>query len=254
MSVSGPVEDFVEEAKRLVSEAEKRGIILRVMGAVAVRIHCERYGHLLETMKRELSDIDFMSYSKFRNVLPDFFKEMGYTPRERIILLYGTKRHIYDDFKHKRFVDVFFDVLDMCHLIDFRGRLELDSPTITLADIVLEKMQIVKINEKDIKDVIVLLREHDLGGGRDQVDIAYIADILSKDWGFYYTVTTNLKKVKAFLPKYEALTDEDREDVAGKIDAMLDEIERHPKTLKWKMRARIGTKKKWYKEVEEVVR
>jgi len=152
-------------------------------------------------------------------------------------------------------VDVFFDKLEMCHTIDFRNRLRLDKPTITLADMLLEKMQIVKINEKDIIDTIVLLRAHDIGeNDKDKVNIKYVSKLLSNDWGFYYTVTMNLKKVKELCKKYNVLSNEDMKDVTSKIDRILEKIEKEPKSMKWKMRAKIGPSKKWYKEVEEVIR
>ena len=76
--------------------------------------------------------------------------------------------------------------------------------------------------------------------------------MLSKDWGFYYTVTTNLKKTDRYVDKCEGLTDDDRKDIKSKIAELLDRIEKAPKSTGWKMRASIGAKKKWYRDVEEV--
>jgi hypothetical protein len=47
--------------------------------------------------------------------------------------------------------------------------------------------------------VIVLLLEHGIGTDRECIDgecidAEYIATNLQNDWGFYYTVTTNLDK------------------------------------------------------------
>ena len=143
----------------------------------------------------------------------------------------------------------------MCHKIDFRKRLLIDYPTISLADLLLEKLQIVEINEKDVKDVIVLLSDHKIGDKdeKETINIEYIADLLSKDWGFYYTVTTNLNKIKKLVDSYtQVLTQNKVEDVKNKIDITLDRIEKKPKSMGWKMRAKIGTKTKWYKEVEEI--
>ena len=250
--------DFTQEAIRVVKLAEKRGITLRVMGACAVKLHCPKCEYLHEQMGRELTDIDFVSYSRFESDIEKFFKDLGYKPREYVFKYWARAtalgRHIYDDEKNRRAVDVFFDKLQMCHTIDFRGRLELDDPTITLADILLEKMQIVRLNEKDVKDTIVLLREHKVGDNdTETVNGKYIARLLSKDWGFYYTVTTNLNRVRDFSKRYKALNDEDHNDVSAKIDALIQVIEKEPKSLGWKMRAKIGTRKKWYTEVEEAV-
>lgn len=247
---------FVEEAYRIIEIAKKKGIVFRLIGAIAVKHHSPKYRYLYDEMERELTDIDYMTYSKFREGMRKFFKDLGYEPiNPRFFALYGKKRQIYWSDEKGWQIDIFFDELDMCHKVDFRNRLELDNPTITLTDILLEKMQIVEINPKDIKDTIIMLLEHDIGEIEEEtVNMNYISKLLSKDWGYYYTVTTNLKKVKSFLGEYKALTDENKEVVAERIDKMLKKIEDEPKSLKWKMRAKIGTKKKWYKEVEEVGR
>jgi len=119
----------------------------------------------------------------------------------------------------------------------------------------LEKMQIVQINEKDIIDTIMLLREHGVNGDSPEaVDVQYLARLLSNDWGFYHTVTTNLQKIQDTLSKYAELSAEDRNDIIEKIQKVLKAVEDHPKTLSWKLRAKVGTKNKWYRDVEEVNR
>jgi len=116
-------------------------------------------------------------------------------------------------------------------------------------------MQIVKINEKDIIDTIMLFREHSVGiGDPEKIDSAYLSRILGNDWGFHHTVTTNLIVVQNRLDHYSELSEEDRQDVKSKIQGLLKTLENQPKTLAWKIRARVGTKTKWYKDVEEVSR
>lgn len=258
MNKNVPLADFLEEAKRVIKKADEQKIVLRLMGAAAVRMHCPKHLHLHKLLGRELTDLDFMGYSKDFQKVKALFEELGYKQRKAgyalAVSVYG-ERFFFDDVVNNRVADVFFDKLRMCHTIDFKGRLEVDYPTIPLAELLLEKMQIVKINEKDIKDTIVLLREHDIGGGdKEMMNVEYIAKILSDDWGFYYTVTTNLNKVKHFLNHFTVLKEEDRKDVASKIDEILKMIEAKPKSLRWKMRAKIGTRKKWYEEVEESIR
>lgn len=250
--------DLMDEAMRIIKDGEEKGITLRLMGGCAIRAHCSKFRHLLDEMKRKLPDIDIMSYSKFSPQVKKLFTELGYTPDQEVIAYYAFfkgGRHIYYDKERNITVDVLFDTLAMCHTIDFRGRLELDYPTISLADILLHKMQIVELNEKDVIDTIVVLREHNVGEGKKEtINAKYIANILSKDWGFYYTVTTNLNEVKNLLGRYDILTAEDCSDVTDKINEILAKIEKEPKTLKWKMREKIGTRIKWYQEVEEVKR
>jgi hypothetical protein len=241
---------YVNEALKLVQEAEKRGIDLRVLGAVAFRIHCPEFIKLVDAMNRPLTDLDFIGYRKQRSDTIKMFKELGYTlDKEMLILGERLKFHSPSNGPD---IDVFLDELRMSHTLVFKDRLKLDSPTIPLVDLLLEKMQIVQINEKDIKDTIVLLREHAVGNGEPQtIDSEHLSKLLSNDWGFYYTVTTNLKKVTEFLPVYTALSEDDRKDVSSKVSALIEKIESAPKSAKWKMRATVGTKKKWYEDVEE---
>lgn len=247
-----PISNLVEEASHLISEAKERDITLRILGAAAIYTHCPRFNYLYERLDRRLSDIDFVSYSRFNYKIESFFKEMGYVGRNRFNTIYGRTRLIFDDTANSRYVDVFFDELHMSHTVGFSGRLELDYPTITLADLFLEKMQIANLNEKDIKDTIVMLREHDVGREeRESVNVEYIAKQLADDWGYWFDVSRNIQKTKENIASNPKLSDEERQEVLRKLETLNRFIESEPKTVKWKMRARLGNKKKWYRDVEE---
>jgi hypothetical protein len=249
---------FVNEALKLIEDAEKVGISLRVMGAIAVYLHSKDFKELWHRLDRlsgkKFTDIDFMCCGSTRSRVLSFFESKGYSYNKSQATIYGSKRLIFIG-NTIPMVDVFFNKLEMCHTINFEKRLTVDYPTIPLAELLLEKLQIVKINEKDIKDAILLIRAHDLGeSDNDLINAKYIAKLLSQDWGFYYTATTNLKKIKNFLPKYHVLTDADRQDIFAKTNKLIDIIEKEPKSTSWKIRAKIGPFKKWYREVEEAVR
>jgi hypothetical protein len=245
------------EARRVSDEAKKNGITIRLMGATAIATHCPTYARLFIDKDRHLSDLDFMGYSKEFEKVEQTIRNLGYVQRKLGFAVSASargRRSIFDS-KRALTIDVFYDKLEMCHTIEFTSRLSLDDPTITLADLLLEKLQIVKINQKDIKDVIVLLREHQIGDTEiETINANYISDLLSREWGFYYTATTNLDKIKRSLSDYAVLADIDRKDISAKIDRLRDVIESKPKSMRWKMRARIGPSSKWYNEVEEVVR
>lgn len=247
---------FIDEAFRIIKAAEEKGIILRLIGAIAIRIHCPNYSYLLDKMNRKLTDIDFVAYGKFFDKIRKLFTELGYREDFMITRLFGTNRLLfYNENPPYNHTDIFLDKLEFNHTINFRGRLELEKYTIPLAELLLEKMQIVKINEKDIIDTIVLIREHEIGeSDKECINAKYIAKILANDWGFWKTVTDNLKFIKKYMQKYDMLTSEDIEDVSTKIDKILEYIDKEPKTMKWKWRAKIGTKVKWYREVEELSR
>jgi len=253
-------QDFINSATRIVDAAQADGIILRIMGAVAFRIHTPNLANLhkrlnrLNSTKEEFTDLDLVTYGKFSPRLEAFFTAMGYPADEhaKYQIHVWAQRHFYHDPKGILKIDVFFDRLEMSHDIDFKNRLEMDYPTIPLAELLLEKMQIVMINEKDIKDAIILLLGHDVGeDDKDHINAKYVAALLAEDWGLWYTTTMNLDKVKLFASKYDQLSDDEKTDTAKKIDALRRYIDEFPKGLKWKMRAKIGTSRKWYRDVEE---
>jgi hypothetical protein len=250
--------DFARDATNIVDEAKNASLTLRVMGATAFRIHCPSNLRVHDALGRTLSDLDFVSYSSDEERIERLFTGLlGYQPVRAALTpgLFAGRCMFVDKSGVRPHVDVFLDRLEMNHIIDFKGRLERDYPTIPLAELLLEKAQIVKINEKDIKDLIVLLLEHDVGEGDEEtINMQRIVGIMAGDWPFYYTTTMNLNKMKSLLPKYDVLTDEQRTHVASKIDKLLQAIENEPKSFKWKCRAMVGPSKKWYTEVEEVER
>jgi hypothetical protein len=163
-------------------------------------------------------------------------------------------RMIFDHAASGLHVDVFYDKLDFCHEISWKnGRLAVDTLTIPLAEMLLEKMQIVKINEKDIIDSIMLLLEHPLGDGDDEtINIKLIAELCADDWGLWRTTTMNLTKVGQLVNDYSQLEDKDKAHVKTQVDTALQRINDQPKSLAWRLRDRVGDRVKWYKDVDEV--
>jgi hypothetical protein len=246
--------EFVDEALNLVRDAEAKGIRLRILGSIAYRLQCPNNLHLFGDTKRVLTDVDFGAEKKQNRAIREFLIARGYQPDEGIYMASEGARHAYLHRTTGLNVDVFADELYFCHRIPFKDRLDLDSPTICTTDLLLEKMQIVEINLKDLKDTMVLLLEHPIGdssAGRESIDDRYIVDIMARDWGFYHTFTTNLRKVVDFLPQMPALGDAGAAVIRGRIDDLLRRIEAAPKTMKWNLRAKIGPRMRWYQEVSE---
>lgn len=243
----------MKEVHRIAEAAQKKGIHLRVMGALAIRIHSANSQDLAKSLKREFTDIDFVGYWNENEKVQELFKELGYVQREMGFGTMFLTRHVFYDKPNKRLAEVFYDQLKMCHTVDFRGRLDIDFPTVPLPDLLLTKLQIVNLTEKDTKDLILLFREHDVGSqSKETIDGNYIADILAKEWGFYNTATTNLNKILGFLPQFDVLSEKDRSIIKERVQKLQKAIESKPKSLSWKMRAKIGTKKKWYDDVEDM--
>jgi len=244
-----------DEANRIVEHANKKGVILRLLGSIAFRLHCPKYVHYLDIMERQLTDIDFASYSTERAKVEELLTELGYTTQSYVLVAAATLgRSLYwraDDKDIK--TDIFWDRLNMNHTIDFKGRLELDNPTIPLSELLQEKLQIVKLNMKDVKDTIVLLLEHEVAANSDDketIDLSSILRNVATDWGYYYTFSANLRKIRDILGEMDTISEKEKSIVNRRIEAMLEAFENVPKSLRWKMRARVGPSKKWYNEVE----
>lgn len=246
--------EFVDEALNLVRDAEAKGIRLRILGSIAYRLQCPNNLHLFQDTKRVLTDVDFGAEKKQNKAIREFLVARGYMPDEGIHMASEGARHAYLHRGTGLNVDVFADELYFCHRIPFKHRLELDSPTICTTDLLLEKMQIVEINLKDFKDTIVLMLEHSLSHqqpGKKSIDTGYIAEMMRQDWGFYHTFTTNLKRVHDYFVEFPSLQEDQQKLVRDRIDELLNVIEAAPKTLRWKMRSKIGTRQRWYQEVSE---
>jgi hypothetical protein len=137
------------------------------------------------------------------------FEKLGYAKRRATLSTAASERQIYFHPKGWFYVDVFFDKLLVAnHPIDFKGRLELDYPTITVTDMLLEKIQMWEaFSAKDLKDCLTAPKstQHKRKNQKESIDASYIAKLLAQDWGFWYTATTNLKKIKMFLMEIDRL-------------------------------------------------
>jgi hypothetical protein len=264
MSTTEPPDEIAQseavlaEAGELMQVAADRSLTVRLAGSIAVRAHSPAQAHLLEALgRRPYRDIDLMAYSRQKREIAALFEERGYVldPAIRLAQEFGIKRFVYEHpWSHVK-ADVFFDELVMAHTVDFAGRLELDAPTITVTDLLLTKLQIHEFTANDLIDSIVLLAEHEVGpAGPDTIDRDYIANVMRKDWGFYYTTQANLSKVADSLTDYAGLSASTVGTVRDRVAELRDVIERAPKTQRWKLRARVGNRVKWYEHVEEVNR
>jgi hypothetical protein len=244
--------EYVDRALELVEKARDQGIEFRILGSLAYRLHCPANLQLFEEMKRDLTDVDLAASGKQRKDARTFLESEGFEIDRDLLVATEGSRYAFTDPSSAMIVDVFFDELYFCHRIPLRDRLHLDYPTITPTDLLLEKMQIVEINPKDIKDSLVLLLEHPIDSSNsDGIDAPYMAKLLARDWGFYYTVTRNLEKLQPAVADYGGLGERGWEIVGKRVNELLQAIEEEPKTTKWKIRARIGPRKRWYQEVAE---
>jgi hypothetical protein len=258
------LEDPLAEALRIVAAADQRGLLVRLMGGMAVRAHSPEWTH--RTRRVEV-DLDFATRAKDRTAFYELLEAEGYTPDRQHNALFGRKQAYFVDAPRKRPVDVLVDTLEMCHRFDFADRLQYATPTLPLAELLLSKLQVVKINRKDVLDAMVLLAEHELGPddgetvhgqGYGRINLPRILEITSNDWGWWRTVTGNLDKLAQFIDTEMTPADLDvganpvRFDVREQVRALRQAIDEVPKSTRWKMRARVGERVSWYSLPEEV--
>ncbi len=243
---------------RLIAAASRLSLRLRVTGSVAIRMHSSEHAPLLDAMgRRRLRDIDFWGYAKEQKQLERLFLADEYVadPDMKRAHEWGVKRLIFEHPRTRIKIDVYMDELMMAHTIGFQGRLDLDYPTSDLTYLMLSKLQIHEITEGDLIDIIVLFSEHDFGSAdRERIDSANVVEIMRRDWGFCHTTLENLTKCEAALERYPILPTHVAQRVRIRIEALRDQIVSAPKTVRWKMRSRVGTRARWYEEIVDVDR
>lgn len=243
------------EATRLVEAAAAEPLILRITGSVAVHLHCQRQNSLMRQLgRRPFYDIDFWGRDRDHQKIDKFFAGQGYEADPAALGLreWGIKRQIFAHPETGIKIDVFMDSLVMAHTIGFVNRLEMHSPTVPLADLVLSKLQIHEMTANDLIDLTVLLSEHNFGtDAAGEIDLARLLEILCEDWGFWYTADLNLAALDESVQHIDL-----QPQVISRVRQQIQTLRLHmaeaPKSRKWRLRARVGTRKRWYEQVEEV--
>jgi hypothetical protein len=240
--------DVVAEGQRLLTRAQEDGVPLRLLGGVAIKLRAS--GELPAAFSRKYADLDFVTKKKAAGQASDLFRGEGYEPHVAFNALHGGDRLLFFDNAHDRQVDVFVGSFQMSHRIPLDERLEVDPVSIPLGELLLTKLQIAELNEKDVRDALALLEGHGVGDeDGETVNAGRIAALCAADWGLWRTITGNLDACCALAPGYDI---PNRAEVEARLEALLNRIEAEPKTRSWKLRAKIGERKRWYELPEEV--
>jgi hypothetical protein len=252
----GPTKrDPLVEALRIIGLADSQGLQVRLMGGLSFHARCPEWTARID---RERRDIDLATRSKDRKALQELMGAQGYTGDRQYNALYGHKQLYFVDSLRGRPVDVLIDQMEMSHRFEFAKRLAADSPTVPLAEMLLSKLQIARINRKDILDALALMSEYPLGAADEgTINTEVILSYTSADWGWWRTLTGNLDKMR-LLYNTEIQPDEldfgrpRRLDVIDQIAALTAAVNAAPKSMKWRMRAQVGERVQWFEEPEEV--
>jgi hypothetical protein len=237
----------IEEAERISAAASAGKVPAKLVGGAAVNLHCSSARQA--PLKRKYGDLDFVASSKQRQAVQKLFESLGYQGDRRFNTLNGDQRLLYLDGVNGRQIDVFIDRMKMCHVIELANRLGHEGPTLTPADLLISKLQVYEVNLKDLVDTTALLLDHPIADHDDDaINAAYLARLTSEDWGLHRTLQLNSGRVR------EAVRELDVD--AGLVNQRLDElwtrIDAQPKSLKWRLRARVGDRMSWYELPEEV--
>jgi hypothetical protein len=249
LMATAPALDLFEESKRILNEADKEGVVLRLFGGLAIRLQSPSATH--RALARIYADIDFMGLRNQRKEIKKFFPSLGYAPREIFNALYGDTRLIFQDTENRTRIDVFLDVFEMCHRFDFKDRLTIDPNTISLSDLLATKLQVVEMTEREYTDIIALLLDHEVGNSdaNGVINGKYIAQLCAENWGIYKTFMTNIANILDKISEFD-LDPGSKELLDNRLRSLMQMIEDAPKSIRWKLRAQVGEKKRWY-EVPE---
>jgi len=241
-------EDRITEATRIIDVARKKGAILRLIGGLAVRNHCE----IIDFCERDYGDIDLVGLKKHFKKINETFKELGYKENRNVaIATSGQQMQFYKEDLEDH-VDVFLDTFRMEHDVVLKDRLTIEDYTISISDILITKLQIYTMNEKDLRDILTIVKDIPLGeeDKSGMINKRYISKLCSRDWGLYTDIISNIDKCLNLMHHYN-LSLEEVEQIQNKLKKIKEMIEKESKTRRWKLRAKIGKKKVWYRVVEE---
>jgi hypothetical protein len=245
--------DLPEEGRRLVAEAAARGFPLRLIGGVAIWLRASERARA--ALGRDYPDLDLVARRRDSRLLRDLLEQLGYAPERVFNATHGAKRLLYHAGDGSYHLDVFLDVFEMSHKLVFADRLELESPTLPAAELLLTKLQVAEVNRKDLSDAAILLWDHELAtrDGERRLNATYLESVCADDWGLYTTVADNLTRLRELLGELVADA-----EAAARVDAraadLAERLKSAPKSPRWRLRAKVGRRKRWYETPEEVVR
>lgn len=244
---------MIEAGTQLVQMADDAGLPVRLFGGVAI---WQRSAEPTRAaLGRTYADVDLVAHKRQSRAVRELLEAGGYLPERTFNATHGASRLLYHGPDGSFHIDVFLDRFSMSHELDFEDRLELEPLTLTAADLLLAKLQVAEVNRKDLSDAAMLLLDHELGDhdGAGRLNTAHASAVTAADWGLFTTVGDNLDALERLAPELP-VGESETTLLTGRIDELRERLEQAPKSRAWKLRARIGRRKRWYETPEEVVR
>jgi hypothetical protein len=243
------VADVELEGRELVAALGDAGARARLLGGVAIAQH--RHTAWPGALDRRYGDIDLVAAPRAAKAIGAAMTARGYEPALPFNNLHGHRRLLFHDLANRRQVDVFVGRFEMCHTLDLADRLDGHPTTLSAADLLLTKLQVVQIDAKDLRDAVALVHQHELGdeADGDVIGVDRLVAVTKGDWGWWTTLTDNLAKLPAIAS--EALPPPDAVLVAGRVEELRAALTAAPKSMRWRTRAKIGRRVAWYELPEE---
>jgi hypothetical protein len=241
------MENVLDESIRIITRAREKGIVLRLIGGLAIRQHCGE----LAFCDREYGDIDLVGRSRQASAIIETIEEFGYHEGNIYTMISGGTHLLFERPGSKDHVDVFLDKLQMEHDIDLRDRLDIEENTISVSDLLICKLIIKNLNEKDYRDIVTIVKDVPLGHEDipKTVNIDYIAALCSQNWGLNQDIFTAIDACVDFLKTYH-FDEPTLEELQRRFAELREAIENHPKSIKWTLRSYFGKRLAWRNEVE----
>lgn len=247
MSENLPLEDPIEEGRRVIEAADENGLSVKQIGGTAIYEHAETAHE--EPFKRGYRDIDFVGTRDEEQELVDLMKDLRYDANRRFNTMRNYRLEFQDE-ENGRKCDYILDKFDFCHHWSLSERIEMDHPTVPIEDLLMSKLQIVEVSDRDVRDMIAIVSDHPVesGDSTEKIDPAYVAGLCEGDWGLYKTTTMSIDRIEEYIANNDLPLDE--ATIQNRLDTLRNEIETHPKTFRWKLRSIIGERKQWYNQPE----
>ncbi len=250
-----PWSEIAAEASELVRAAGERGLTMRLLGSAGVRLHCQEAAGRMDELERATKDVDVVIPREDRAGVRTLLAERGYELDRDLLVAMEGRRFLFRHPASGLELDVFVDRLEFCHTLEVRDRLRSHPATLPLEDLVLSKAQIVELTPNDVKDLVTLLSAHEVSeeeGDPEALSAPYVARLLARDWGFHHTVTRNLDRLRAAVAEGAVQVGAaDRSAVLARIGALAAAIEHAEKSVRWRMRAKVGERVQWFADVDE---
>jgi hypothetical protein len=244
-----PLPDLQAEAGRVIAAIGADGVTARLTGGLAIARRCPAAGR--PPLARPYADLDLVCARRAGPALGACLERVGYQADKLFNAVHGAERLYFADPASGRHIDVFVGVVKMCHTIDVSQRLELLPDTLTSSDLLLTKLQIVEINEKDLLDLLALVQDQPIEDRRaDALDPGYLGELWGSDWPLWRTSTQTLSHVRHAAGK--TLSGDALERAAGTIVALENMLATCPKSRRWRLRARVGDRVRWYELPDEI--